>query len=128
MGHGLAAPPLPVPSIWDLDVLFCSLGGGTQIPSGFSSLKRLTGVPPANHLPLETAAAAAGAAGPWRCRQHLPSSLPASGDSAPLSSSVCSADRWCCAELSCAALQRLLPAGAGGGSTRSGCVRAGAAG
>lgn len=83
MSHRPAAPPPPVPNIWDLDVLFCSLGGGTQVPLGFSSLKRSTGVPPANHLPLE-AAAAAGAAGPWRCRQHLPSSLHASGDSAPL--------------------------------------------
>lgn len=83
MGHGPAAPPPPVASIWDLNVLFCSLGGGTHNPLEFSSLKRLTEVPSANHLPLE-AAAAAGAAGPWRCRQHLPSSLPASGDSAPL--------------------------------------------
>lgn len=47
----VAAPqllPPPVASIWDLDVLFCSLGGGTQTPLGFSSLKRLTDVPPAN--------------------------------------------------------------------------------
>lgn len=85
VGHDPAAPPPPVASIWDLNVLFCSLGGGTHIPLGFSSLKRLTEVPPTNHLPLEAAAAAAaGAAGPWRCRQHLPSSLLASGDSAQL--------------------------------------------
>lgn len=51
VGHGIAAPPPPVPSIWDLDALFCFLGGGTRIPLGFGSWKRLTGVPPATTYP-----------------------------------------------------------------------------